>query len=76
MAIELAIIALDPYMVPHFNANEIWYAFVYLRGGGGINAAAKSPCPLATAPTAQECGKLKFWDQQLVIVKPSPEEST
>ena len=43
---------------------------------GGINDAAKSPCHLATVPTVQERGKLKFPDQQLVIVKPGTKEST
>ena len=29
MVMELLIIALDPYMIPYFMANGIWYALVF-----------------------------------------------
>ena len=29
MAIELSMIVLDSYMIPYFDANEIWHALVF-----------------------------------------------
>ena len=48
---ELSMIGLDPHVIPHFDANELPYVFVFYTGG--FDSHTSCDCRLNRSPISQ-----------------------